>query len=76
MISNGLSHSFMWELISKDDKKPLSSNIKTEFSVRYKLVDTLNDDNKMYQFFFDISDYQVRILFCLIRIKLKLQTTD
>lgn len=50
----------MWELVSNEDKTPLSSNIKAEFSVRYILEDTPNGDNKMYQFYFDISDYQVR----------------
>lgn len=34
------------------------STIKAEFSVRYKL-DEKDDDNKLYQYFFDISDYQV-----------------
>lgn len=58
IISHGLSHSYMWELISKE-KKFDPTHIKAEFSVSYKLDDSTTEENKLYQFFFDISDYQV-----------------
>lgn len=56
IISNGLTFSYIWELLVNPDDT--SSTIKTEFSVRYKL-DEKDTDNKLYQYFFDISDYQV-----------------
>ncbi|KAJ8924392.1 hypothetical protein NQ315_007188 [Exocentrus adspersus] len=54
IISNGSMFFYMWELVLDSDE--VSSTIKTEFSVRYKLDE--KDEDKLYQYFFDISDYQ------------------
>lgn len=47
----------MWELLITP--KADAPTIKAEFSVSYKLDET--SDNKIYQYFFDINDYQVNI---------------
>lgn len=63
MISNGLSYCFMWELLAKDVSENLPT-LKTEFSIKYKL-DVNDIDNKLFQYFFEINDYQVSEFFII-----------
>lgn len=54
IISNGCSYSYIWELIVTPE---INSVIKSEFSIIYKLSNR-EEDNKLYQYFFEIVDYQ------------------
>ncbi|CAH1163565.1 unnamed protein product [Phaedon cochleariae] len=54
IISNGSTYSYIWELLVKSD---MESTIKAEFSLVYKL-ENQDDVNKLYQYFFDITDFQ------------------
>nr|XP_023019434.1 trafficking protein particle complex subunit 10 [Leptinotarsa decemlineata] len=54
VICNGSSYAYIWELIVTPD---MESVIKAEFSLSYNLDDQIGD-NKLYQYFFDIVDYQ------------------
>ncbi|XP_049817550.1 trafficking protein particle complex subunit 10 isoform X3 [Aethina tumida] len=58
IITNGTTYSFMWELLITP--KADTPTIKAEFSVSYKLDES--SDNKIYQYFFDINDYQTLYL--------------
>ncbi|KAL3287860.1 hypothetical protein HHI36_002317 [Cryptolaemus montrouzieri] len=54
ILQNGLSYSYMWELIM--DPKP-SLTLNAEFNITYRLKGILMEP-KLYQYFFDITDYQ------------------
>lgn len=53
IISNGLSYSFLWELVHTNTEANL---VKAEFNVKYKLYE--EDTYKTYQYYFDITDYK------------------
>lgn len=55
IISNGLSYSFLWELVYTNAALNL---VKAEFNVRYKLSEE-EDTYKTYQYYFDIIDFKV-----------------
>ncbi|CAG9863619.1 unnamed protein product [Phyllotreta striolata] len=54
IISNGSSYSYIWELSIKPD---VDAVIKAEFSLVYRLLNQTGE-NKLFQYFFEISDYQ------------------
>lgn len=58
IISNGSTHSYIWELVIGAE---MESVIKAEFSMVYRLHNQ-DGDNKLFQYFFDIADYQVMLL--------------
>ncbi|XP_050312441.1 trafficking protein particle complex subunit 10 [Anthonomus grandis grandis] len=53
IISNGLSYSFLWELILTKFRGNVA---KVEFSLQYKLTE--GDAFKAYQYYFDICDFR------------------
>ncbi|CAH0550130.1 unnamed protein product [Brassicogethes aeneus] len=58
LIPNGMTFSFMWELLIKPGAD--SPTIKAEFSVSYKLDE--DSEERPYRYFFDINDYQTLYL--------------
>lgn len=54
IISNGLSYSFLWELVLAEVN---TNSAKAEFKLQYKLSEP--DTYKTYQYYFDVSDFKV-----------------
>lgn len=61
VITNGLTVSYMWELIINKPSTELTP-IKTDFSLKYKLAckdDAAKEEKVTYHYYFDITNYEV-----------------